>query len=146
MQEHFEIHLTDEEREMLYKLQSMRWSSFQGKSLSKIDGEYQKMVIDDLQNMMERLEPSGDRSIEFSRQQLHINITLLDMLIFSMNVFSQIDKSEKNITENTEIITTAQKLRQKIVDVLMPDAWFGVSPYIQRDTYDCYEIINGWGS
>lgn len=49
MQECFKIDLTDNEREMLYKLQSMRWSSFQGKPLSKIDGEYQKMVIDDLQ-------------------------------------------------------------------------------------------------
>lgn len=146
MQEHFEIHLTDEEREMLYKLQSMRWSSFQEKPLSKIDGEYQKMVIDNLQNMMERLEPSGDHSIEFSRQQLHINITLLDVLIFSMDTFRQVEKSEKNIAENTEIVATAQKLRQKIVDILMPDAWFGVSPGIQRATYDCYEIINGWGN
>lgn len=146
MQEHFRVDLTDNEREMLYKLQSMRWASFQGKPLSKIDGEYQKMVIDDLQNMMERLEPSGDRSIEFTQQQLHINITLLDVLIFSMNVFSQVDKAQKNIAENMEIVATAQKLRQKIVDILMPDAWFGTSPDIQRATYSCYEIINGWGN
>ena len=122
MQECFKIDLTDNEREMLYKLQSMRWSSFQGKPLSKIDGEYQKMVIDDLQHMMERLEPFGDRSIEFSQQQLHINVTLLDVLIFSMDTFRQIEKSEKNIAENIDIVATAQKLRQKIVDVLMPDA------------------------
>ena len=143
MQECFKIDLTDNEREMLYKLQSMRWSSFQGKPLSKIDGEYQKMVIDDLQHMMERLEPFGDRSIEFSQQQLHINVTLLDVLIFSMDTFGQIEKSEKNIAENIDIVATAQKLRQKIVDVLMPDAWFGESADIQRATYDCYEIING---
>nr|UVN11146.1 MAG: hypothetical protein [Bacteriophage sp.]UVX33957.1 MAG: hypothetical protein [Bacteriophage sp.]UVX37177.1 MAG: hypothetical protein [Bacteriophage sp.]UWI26712.1 MAG: hypothetical protein [Bacteriophage sp.] len=144
MQECFKIDLTDDEREMLYKLQSMRWSSFQGKSLSKIDGEYQKIVIDDLQHMMERLEPFGDRSIEFSRQQLHINVTLLDMLIFSMDTFRQVEKSEKNIAENMDIVATAQKLRQKIVNVLMPDAWFGTSSDIQRATYDCYEMINGW--
>lgn len=94
--------------------------------------------------MMERLEPFGDRSIEFSQQQLHINVTLLDVLIFSMDTFGQIEKSEKNIAENIDIVATAQKLRQKIVDVLMPDAWFGESADIQRATYDCYEIINGW--
>lgn len=144
MQECFKIDLTDDEREMLYKLQSMRWSSFQGKPLSKIDGEYQKMVIDDLQHMMERLEPLGDCSVELTRQQLHINITLLDVLIFSMDAFRQVEKSEKNIAENMNIVTTAQKLRQKIVDILMPDTWFGTSPDIQRGTYDCYEMINGW--
>lgn len=144
MQECFKIDLTDDEREMLYKLQSMRWSSFQGKPLSKIDGEYQKMVIDDLQHMMERLEPLGDCRVELTRQQLHINITLLDVLIFSMDAFRQVEKSEKNIAENMNIVATAQKLRQKIVDILMPDTWFGTSPDIQRGTYDCYEMINGW--
>ncbi len=55
-----EINLTADEREMLYKLQSMRWSSFQGKPLSKIDGEYQKMVADDLKQMMKSPPPCGD--------------------------------------------------------------------------------------
>lgn len=146
MQECFRIGLTDNEREMLYKLHSMRWSSFQGKPLSKIDGEYQKMVIDDLQHMMEYLEPLGDCRVELTRQQLHINITLLDVLIFSMNTFAQVEKSEKNIAENMEIVATVQKLRQKIVNVLMPDAWFGESADIQRATYDCYEMINGWSN
>lgn len=91
MKEHLKIYLTDDEREMLYKLQSMRWSSFQLEPLPKIDGEYQKMVSDDLQKMMKYLEPLGNCSAEFSRQQLHINITLLDVLIYSMNVFTQID-------------------------------------------------------
>ena len=54
------INLTADEREMLYKLQSMRWSSFQGKPLSKIDGEYQKMVADDLKQMMKSPPPCGD--------------------------------------------------------------------------------------
>lgn len=35
----------------------MRWSSFQGKPLSKIDGEYQKMVADDLKQMMKSPPP-----------------------------------------------------------------------------------------
>lgn len=148
MKEHLKIYLTDDEREMLYKLQSMRWSSFQLEPLPKIDGEYQKMVSDDLQKMMKYLEPLGNCSAEFSRQQLHINITLLDVLIYSMNVFTQIDrkaqKPEEEIEEKLVIITTAQKLRQKMVDILMPDAWFGTSPDIQRATYSCYEIINGW--
>lgn len=77
-----EINLTADEREMLYNLQTMRWSSFQGKPLSKIDGEYQKMVADDLKQMIERFDASNDECMEFSRQQLHINITLLDVLIF----------------------------------------------------------------
>lgn len=144
MQENFKLNLTDNEREMLYKLQTMRWSNFQKKPLSKIDGENQKMVTDDLKQMIERFDSSNDECMEFSRQQLHINVTLLDVLIFSMDTFRQVEKSEKNIAENTEIIATAQKLRQKIVDVLMPDAWFGTSPDIQRATYDCYEMINGW--
>lgn len=38
----------------------MRWSSFQGKPLSKIDGEYQKMVADDLNQMMKSPPPCGD--------------------------------------------------------------------------------------
>ena len=55
-----EINLTAGEREMLYNLQTMRWSSFQGKPLSKIDGEYQKMVADDLKQMMKSPPPCGD--------------------------------------------------------------------------------------
>ena len=55
-----EISLTADEREMLYNLQTMRWSSFQGKPLSKIDGEYQKMVADDLKQMMKSPPPCGD--------------------------------------------------------------------------------------
>ncbi len=55
-----EINLTTDEREMLYNLQTMRWSSFQGKPLSKIDGEYQKMVADDLKQMMKSPPPCGD--------------------------------------------------------------------------------------
>lgn len=57
-----EINLTADEREMLYNLQTMRWSSFQGKPLSKIDGEYQKMVADDLKQMMKSPPPCGDIS------------------------------------------------------------------------------------
>ena len=55
-----EINLTADEREMLYNLQTMRWSSFQGKPLSKIDGEYQKMVADNLKQMMKSPPPCGD--------------------------------------------------------------------------------------
>lgn len=55
-----EINLTADEREMLYNLQTMRWSSFQGKPLSKIDGEYQKMVADDPKQMMKSPPPCGD--------------------------------------------------------------------------------------
>ena len=55
-----EINLTADEREMLYNLQTMRWSIFQGKPLSKIDGEYQKMVADDLKQMMKSPPPCGD--------------------------------------------------------------------------------------
>lgn len=55
-----EINLTTDEREMLYNLQTMRWSSFQGKPLPKIDGEYQKMVADDLKQMMKSPPPCGD--------------------------------------------------------------------------------------
>ena len=55
-----EINLTADEREMLYNLQTMRWSSFQGKPLSKFDGEYQKMVADDLKQMMKSPPPCGD--------------------------------------------------------------------------------------
>ncbi len=55
-----QINLTADEREMLYNLQTMRWSSFQGKPLSKIDGEYQKMVADDLKQMMKSPPPCGD--------------------------------------------------------------------------------------
>ena len=55
-----EINLTADEREMVYNLQTMRWSSFQGKPLSKIDGEYQKMVADDLKQMMKSPPPCGD--------------------------------------------------------------------------------------
>lgn len=133
-----EINLTADEREMLYNLQTMRWSSFQGKPLSKIDGEYQKMVADDLKQMM-----------EFSRQQLHINITLLDVLIFSMDFFIRNDieakKTAKDIEEKKQTVEVAKTLRQKIVSMLLPDPWFGESADIQRATYSCYEMINGWG-
>lgn len=144
-----EIHLTADEREMLYKLQSMRWSSFQGKPLSKIDGEYQKMVTDDLKQMIERFDASNDECMEFSRQQLHINITLLDVLIFSIDFFIRNDleakKPAEDIEEKKQIVETARTLRQKIVSVLLPDPWFGESADIQRATCSCYEIINGWG-
>lgn len=144
-----EINLTADEREMLYKLQSMRWSSFQGKPLSKIDGEYQKMVADDLKQMIERFDASNDECMEFSRQQLHINITLLDVLIFSMDFFIRNDleaqKPTEDIEEKKQIVETARTLRQKIVSVLLPDSWFGESADIQRATYSCYEMINGWG-
>ena len=144
-----EINLTADEREMLYKLQSMRWSSFQGKPLSKIDGEYQKMVTDDLKQMLERFDASNDECMEFSRQQLHINITLLDVLIFSMDFFIRNDleaqKPAEDIEEKKQIVETARTLRQKIVSVLLPDPWFGESADIQRATCSCYEIINGWG-
>lgn len=144
-----EINLTADEREMLYKLQSMRWSSFQGKPLSKIDGEYQKMVTDDLKQMIERFDASNDECMEFSRQQLHINITLLDVLIFSMDFFIRNDleaqKPAEDIEEKKQIVETARTLRQKIVSVLLPDSWFGESADIQRATCSCYEIINGWG-
>lgn len=144
-----EINLTADEREMLYKLQSMRWSSFQGKPLSKIDGEYQKMVTDDLKQMIERFDASNDECMEFSRQQLHINITLLDVLIFSIDFFIRNDleakKPAEDIEEKKQIVETAKTLRQKIVSVLLPDPWFGESADIQRVTCSCYEIINGWG-
>lgn len=144
-----EINLTADEREMLYNLQSMRWSSFQGKPLSKIDGEYQKMVTDDLKQMIERFDASNDECMEFSRQQLHINITLLDVLIFSMDFFIRNDleakKPAEDIEEKKQIVETARTLRQKIVSVLLPDLWFGESADIQRATCSCYEIINGWG-
>lgn len=144
-----EINLTADEREMLYKLQSMRWSSFQGKPLSKIDGEYQKMVTDDLKQMIERFDASNDECMEFSRQQLHINITLLDVLIFSIDFFIRNDleakKPAEDIEEKKQIVETAKTLRQKIVSVLLPDPWFGESADIQRATCSCYEMINGWG-
>lgn len=144
-----EINLTADEREMLYKLQSMRWSSLQGKPLSKIDGEYQKMVTDDLKQMIERFDASNDECMEFSRQHLHINITLLDVLIFSMDFFIRNDleakKPAEDIEEKKQIVETARTLRQKIVSVLLPDPWFGESADIQRATCSCYEIINGWG-
>lgn len=144
-----EINLTADEREMLYNLQTMRWSSFQGKPLSKIDGEYQKMVADDLKQMIERFNASNDECMEFSRQQLHINITLLDVLIFSMDFFIRNDleaqKPAEDIEEKKQIVETARTLRQKIVSVLLPDSWFGESADIQRATCSCYEIINGWG-
>lgn len=148
MQENFKINLTDNEREMLYKLQSMRLSSFQGKPLSKIDGENQKMVADDLKHMIERFESSDDESMKFSRQQLHVNITLLDVLIFSMDFFIRNDREAKepaeDIEEKIQAVETAKTLRQKIVSVLLPDPWFGESADIQRATYSCYEMINGW--
>ena len=144
-----EINLTADKREMLYNLQTMRWSSFQGKPLSKIDGEYQKMVADDLKQMIERFDASNDECMEFSRQQLHINITLLDVLIFSMDFFIRNDleaqKPAEDIEEKKQIVETARTLRQKIVSVLLPDSWFGESADIQRATCSCYEIINGWG-
>lgn len=144
-----EINLTADEREMLYNLQTMRWSSFQGKPLSKIDGEYQKMVADDLKQMIERFDASNDECMEFSRQQLHINITLLDVLIVSMDFFIRNDleaqKPAEDIEEKKQIVETARTLRQKIVSVLLPDSWFGESADIQRATCSCYEIINGWG-
>lgn len=144
-----EINLTADEREILYNLQKMRCSYFQYKPIPKIDGEYQKMVTDDLKQMIERFDASNDECMEFSRQQLHINITLLDVLIFSMDFFIRNDHEAKepaeDIEEKIQIIETARTLRQKIVSVLLPDPWFGESADIQRATYSCYEMINGWG-
>lgn len=144
-----EINLTADERKMLYNLQKMRWSYFQYEPIPKIDGEYQKMVTDDLKQMIERFDSSNDECIEFSRQQLHINITLLDVLIFSMDIFIQSDRKAKktaeDIEEKIQTVETAKTLRQKIVSVLLPDPWFGESADIQRATYICYEMINGWG-
>lgn len=97
-----EINLTADEREMLYNLQTMRWSSFQGKPLSKIDGEYQKMVTDDLKQMIECFDSSNDECMELSRQQLHINITLLDVLIFSMDFFIRNDIEAKKTAKDIE--------------------------------------------
>ena len=39
-----------------------------------------------LPQLIECFDSSNDECMEFSRQQLHINITLLDVLIFSMSL------------------------------------------------------------
>lgn len=144
------INLTVDESEMLYKLQAMRLSYFQSEPIPRIDREYQEMVADELQQMMGQLKKLNGGYIEFSRQQMHINITLLDVLIYSMGIFAQNDrnvqKSTEDIEEKLHIIAIAKELRQKIVSVLLPDPWFGESESIQRATYSCYEMINGWGN
>ena len=104
-----EINLTADEREMLYNLQTMRWSSFQGKTLSKIDGEYQKMVADDLKQMIECFDSSNDECMEFSRQQLHINITLLDVLIFSLFETTLKQKKRRRISRKKNRQWKSQK-------------------------------------
>ena len=108
------------------------------------------MVADELQQMMEQLKKLNGGYIEFSRQQMHINITLLDVLIYSMGIFVRNDhnnqKPRDDIEEKLHIIAIAKELRQKIVSVLLPDSWFGESADIQRATYSCYEMINGWGN
>lgn len=100
-------------------------------------------------SLIECFDSSNDECMEFSRQQLHINITLLDVLIFSMDFFIRNDleaqKPAEDIEEKKQIVETARTLRQKIVSVLLPDPWFGESADIQRATYSCYEMINGWG-
>lgn len=102
-----------------------------------------------LPQLIECFDSSNDECMEFSRQQLHINITLLDVLIFSMDFFIRNDleaqKPAEDIEEKKQIVETARTLRQKIVSVLLPDSWFGESADIQRATCSCYEIINGWG-
>lgn len=144
------IKLTVDEKEILYKLQAMRLSYFQSEPIPRIDREYQEMVADELQQMIGKLKTSREGCIEFSRQQMHINITLLDVLIYSMGIFVRNDHNNQKPTDDIEeklhIIAIAQELRQKIVSTLVPDSWFGESADIQRATYSCYEIINGWGN
>ncbi|MBU5678995.1 hypothetical protein [Blautia sp. MSJ-9] len=144
------INLTVDEKEILYKLQAMRLSYFQSEPIPRIDREYQEMVADELQQMMGQLKKLNEGYIEFSKQQMHINITLLDVLIYSMGIFAQNDrnvqKSTEGIEEKLHIIAIAKELRQKIVSVLLPDPWFGESESIQRAAYSCYEMINGWGN
>ena len=55
------------------------------------------MVADDLKQMIECFDSSTDECMEFSRQQLHINITLLDVLIFSMDFFIRNDIEAKKL-------------------------------------------------
>ena len=102
-----------------------------------------------LPQLIECFDSSNDECMEFSRQQLHINITLLDILIFSMDFFIRNDieskKTAKDIEEKKQTVEVAKTLRQKIVSMLLPDPWFGESADIQRATYSCYEMINGWG-
>ena len=102
-----------------------------------------------LPQLIECFASSNDECMEFSRQQLHINITLLDVLIFSMDFFIRNDieakKTAKDIEEKKQTVEVAKTLRQKIVSMLLPDPWFGESADIQRATYSCYEMINGWG-
>ena len=102
-----------------------------------------------LPQLIECFDSSNDECMEFSRQQLHINITLLDVLIFSMDFFIRNDieakKTAKDIEEKKQTVEVAKTLRQKIVSMLLPDPWFGESADIQRATYSCYEMINGWG-
>ena len=99
-------------------------------------------------SLIECFDSSNDECMEFSRQQLHINITLLDVLIFSMDFFIRNDieakKTAKDIEEKKQTVEVAKTLRQKIVSMLLPDPWFGESADIQRATYSCYEMINGW--
>lgn len=150
MKEYMKIKLTAAESEMLYKLQAMRLSYYQHEPIPKIDREYQEMVAGELQQMMEQLKKLNEGYIEFSRQQMHINITLLDVLIYSMRIFVQNDRNNQkptdDIDEKLHTITIARELRQKIVSALLPDPWFGESESIQRATYSCYEMINGWGN
>lgn len=54
-------------------------------------------------------------------------------------------KTAKDIEEKKQTVEVAKTLRQKIVSMLLPDPWFGESADIQRATYSCYEMINGWG-
>ncbi len=101
-----------------------------------------------LPQLIECFDSSNDECMEFSRQQLHINITLLDVLIFSMDFFIRNDieakKTAKDIEEKKQTVEVAKTLRQKIVSMLLPDPWFGESADIQRATYSCYEMINNF--
>ena len=50
-----------------------------------------------LPQLIECFDSSNDECMEFSRQQLHINITLLDVLIFSMDFFIRNDIEAKKL-------------------------------------------------
>lgn len=55
-----------------------------------------------LPQLIECFDSSNDECMEFSRQQLHINITLLDVLIFSMDFFIRNDLEAKKPAEDIE--------------------------------------------
>lgn len=53
-------------------------------------------------SLIECFDSSNDECMEFSRQQLHINITLLDVLIFSMDFFIRNDIEAKKTAKDIE--------------------------------------------